>query len=79
MSSWNSRMPGGAQRVVVGEAEHLQRLAHLVVGVAAGGDADPVVGAADGDAVEPVERAVLAGELGAHLVELALHRRACTA
>ena len=51
IDNWNSRMPA-AQRLVVGEPEQAQRLAHLVVGVPAGGDADPVVGGADGDPVE---------------------------
>ena len=64
---------GAAQRLVVGEAEQAQRLAQLVVGLPAGGDAEPVVGGADGDLVELVEHAVLAGELGADLLELALH------
>ena len=64
---------GGAERVVVGESEQLQGLAHLVVRRAAGGDADPVVVAADRDPVEAVEHAVLAGQLGTHLEELALH------
>ena len=36
-------MPASPQRVVVGEPEQRQRLAQLVVGVPAGGDADPVV------------------------------------
>ncbi len=64
---------GAADRVVVGEPEQLERLAHLVVRRAAGSDADPVVLAADRDPVEAVEHAVLAGQLGAHLEELALH------
>ena len=64
---------GAADRVVVGEPEQLERLAHLEVRRAAGSDADPVVLAADRDPVEAVEHAVLAGELGAHLEELALH------
>ena len=62
-----------AQRLVVGEPEQAERFAHLVVRVAGSGDADPVVLGADGDLVEPVEHAVLAGQHGADLLELPLH------
>ena len=64
---------GAAQVVVVGEAEQAERLAQLVVRVAAGGDADPVALGRHGDAVEVVGDAVAAGQLGADLLELALH------
>ena len=65
--------PAAAQRLVVGEAEQTQRFAQLVIGVPRGGDAQPVVFGADGDLVELVEHAVLAGEHRANLLELALH------
>ena len=64
---------GGAQGIVVAEAEQAERLAQLVIGVAAGGDADPVVLGRHGDLVEAVGDAVATGELGADLLELPLH------
>ena len=65
--------PGVAQGLVIGEAQHVQRLAQLAIGVAAGGDTDPVVLGANGHAVELVDRTVLASQFGADLEELALH------
>ncbi len=64
--------PGAAERLVVLEAEQVECLAQLVVGLAARGDPDPVVGGADGRPVEPVEHSVLLGQLRPHLLELAL-------
>ena len=70
---------GGAGRrrarevVVGGEPEQAQRLAELVVGVAAGDDADPVVVGGHRDPVEPVDHAVAVGQVAADLLELALH------
>ena len=66
-------MPAARSASSSAEAEQAERLAQLVVRVAAGGDADPVVLGRHGDPVEAVGDAVAAGELGAHLLELALH------
>ena len=52
---------GTAQVVVAGETEQAERLAQLVVGVPAGGDADPVPLGRHRHAVEPVGHAVAAG------------------
>ena len=73
ISRWNRRIAGAAQVVVAAQAEQAERLAQLVVRVAAGGDADPVALGRHRHPVEAVGDAVAAGELGADLLELALH------
>ena len=59
-------------RLLVGEPKPAERLAHLPVGDARRGDADPGVGRVGGGAVEPVRRRVGDREAVAHLVDLAL-------
>ena len=65
--------PGGTQGVVISESKQLQRLTNLVVGMPAGRNPDPVVGASNRDSIEMVECPVLPGQLETNLVELALH------
>ena len=64
--------PGRAEVVVGVKPQDAQGFDRLLVGVATGDDADPVVGAAHRDGVEMVEHPVDAGEDQPHLVELAL-------
>ena len=65
---------GGAERSRRSrKPEQAQCLHGLVVGVAGGDDAHPVVRAAHRHGVQPVRHGVLAGERQSHLVELALH------
>jgi hypothetical protein len=64
---------GAPQVVVPGQSEEAERFAQLVVRVTAGRDAEPVPLGGHGDPVELVGDAVAAGQLGADLLELALH------
>ena len=70
---------GGAELVVGLEAEQAQRLADLVERVTAGGDADPVVGGAHDDPVEPVVDAVPTCQRPARPPGTRAPSRACTA
>ena len=65
--------PCRSKVVVRVEAEHTERLSNLVERLSARGDAEPVVVGPNDHPVELVLDAVAAGELPAHLLELALH------
>ena len=65
--------PGGAEIVVALQPDQAQDLAHLVEGLAARGDAEPVVGGARDHPIEVVVDAVPTRQRPTRLLELTLH------